>query len=152
VATFYWEPYDETVNQLALLLGWPFGTFIALMVFQVSMRRANVKTAHVARCVVYSCDVFIWPAIATLLFYAGCSIDKLWHGQSTYVGGFIRLRARDDSIVNLAWAASTLIFGYRLCVAYRRYLQFRRAAAMVIASQLIVFLAACIWLLRNHIL
>ena len=42
------------------IIGWPILTLVTLMIFGESMRRAKVKTIHVARSVVYSADVLLW--------------------------------------------------------------------------------------------
>jgi len=59
-----------TIRDLPLLLAyaWPFATFLTLMIFQASMRRARIKTVHVLRCVIYSADVLVWLLAAILIF------------------------------------------------------------------------------------
>ena len=46
---------------------WPWLTFLSLMVFRISMRRARVKSVHVLRCVLYSADGVIWAGMALVL-------------------------------------------------------------------------------------
>ncbi|MFQ5502553.1 MAG: hypothetical protein ACE5EQ_09675 [Phycisphaerae bacterium] len=53
---------------LLLAFAWPFATFLTLMIFQASMRRAKIKTVHVLRCVIYSADVLVWLIAAILIF------------------------------------------------------------------------------------
>jgi hypothetical protein len=60
--------YDWAAQWAAVvLIGWPWLTFAALMVFQVSMRRVRIRPIHVLRCVLYASDVAVWVALLALL-------------------------------------------------------------------------------------
>jgi hypothetical protein len=109
-------------------VAWPWVTLAALMVFQVSMRRARVRTAHVVRCVVYSGDVLVWAGLGLL---GGGALGVL--STYRYFGG-----ARP--IIGCVLPAA-LFAAYRLGVAYRRYLRFEHAWSTAITSQIIFVLA-----------
>ena len=126
--------YRLVVASLSWLL-WPWLTFAALMIFQVSMRRARVKVIHVLRCALYAGDLVLWAALAIPLIVAGAA----W---STWTGGYgwewwiaIPVRLLQLSLI--------VLYIRRLIVAYSEYLRFDHAAATVLASQVIAYL---LWL------
>jgi hypothetical protein len=118
---------------IAAALAWPWLTFAALSVYQASMRRARVRPGHVLRCSIYCGDVFVWTGVALLAlgalrYYDLISVNRIWDN---------RLAARQTL------ACFGVVFGvagYRLGVAYRRYLRFDRPWASAVASQVLVFL------------
>jgi hypothetical protein len=105
------------------LFVWPWATLLTLMIFRWSMRRARVNPTHVRRCCLYSFDGLWW--IGVLLIF------------SSVVGqGLIMLM-----IPVGAW---------KLVRAYQYYLRFDRPFLTVLASQIIVMLAAAqFWLTFN---
>jgi hypothetical protein len=110
-------------------LAWPWVSFLALLVFQISLRRARLRTTHVLRCVVYSADACLWLTLPLLLlawtaWQAGGSAPRLFFPMAT---GLLPL-------------AALACFTYRLFQAYRLYLRFDHALATVLASQVIVVL------------
>jgi hypothetical protein len=114
---------------------WPWLTLATLMIFRASMRRARVRTVHVLRCALYSCDAAVWlvPLTAYLVSEHGSRLvggryDALF---SPYYGSPLLL-------VPLLPAAYT---AYRLSAAYALYLRFDHPVATAVASQLIVMLA-----------
>ncbi len=111
------------VAPIAILLAWPWLTFLALMIFRWSMEKARVKPTHVLRCVLYSFDGGLWMVPAVLLI----AIASLALGRSMpmYVAVVMGI---------------VLIGIHRLRVAYRQYLRFDDPIATVIASQLITLL------------
>lgn len=126
------RPYRFLVG---LVLLWPWATFLTLLIFQASMRRAKVRPVHVLRTVMYSSDLTLW--LGAVLLGWGVVWFGVLRASTNYSGddwpkpvGFI-------GVVLLA-----ILFGYRLAVAYRRYLQFDHAVATAVATQFIVALAA----------
>jgi hypothetical protein len=114
-----------------ITLVWPWLTFAALMIFQISMRRAKVRPVHVLRCVIYSIDGAL---VISLL--AGAYL--LWQLLS-------RSRVLPFFYYQTSWAiylsAGLLaLLTYRLWIAYRKYLRFDHALATVTVSQIMVAL------------
>lgn len=118
---------------LSVLAFWPWLTFLALMVFRISMRRAKVKPAHVLRCVIYSYDALFWLGALSLLLGPVAAGLMLLPVPT--------LKVAVPVAVGLMYFAALLYMAYRLTVAYRIYLQFHRPAATVAAAQIIVALA-----------
>ena len=85
------------------------------------------------RCVVYSGDVFVWvgavaPALRVAIWaLIGPDSSEQWEGR-------MRLIAAGTGLMTVA-------AGYKLAVAYRRYVQFQHPLATVIASQLVVVMS-----------
>jgi hypothetical protein len=132
---------------------WPWLTFLALNVFQISMLRARVNASHVLRCVVYTFDavaVVSW----TVLFLAGAIVATVvLFEENVY---WSRITEEAVAWAVLIWiVVGFLLFLYRLSVAYRLYLQFHRPFLTVLASQIIVALAtltALLWVATwNHL-
>ena len=122
-----------------MFLSWPLATYAVLMIFQTSMRRARVRPIHVLRCAVYSGDVAIWLGPILLL-----SLLVI-----TGRGGFTYRTVAETILIAamMLWAVAT----YRLVVAYHHYLRFDRPAAVVLASQLILGLAAACLLVHDFV-
>ena len=116
------------VGSIAILALWPWLTFSALGVFQISMRRAKVNGAHVLRCVLYSFDVLLWVGAFSLAETAGYLIVWLARGNWPL------------PMEISAWAALGVgLFGvFRLWAAYRDYLHFHAPLATVLAAQAVV--------------
>ena len=118
---------------LAYFALWVAGTFLALLVFRISMRRARIRPVHVARCLVYSFDAALW---ATLLVVAaalaGMAAMTLLgtQGPRPLVAGIV---------VSAPYVLFVVVF-YRLTAAYRHYLRFDRPFLTVLASQVIAWL------------
>ena len=60
------DPFRRESALSMFVLGWPVTTFIILMIFRASMRRARIKAIHIVRCVVYTSDILFWFAGATV--------------------------------------------------------------------------------------
>jgi hypothetical protein len=140
----YWSstrgPLAAAVVIAPLYTAWPWLTFLALNVFQISMLRARVNASHVLRCVVYTFDAIAVVSWA-ILFLAGAAVAvAVLLTESVYWSPM-----NDEAV---AWAVfiwvliGFLLFLYRLTVAYRLYLQFHRPFLTVLTSQIIVALAA----------
>ena len=122
---------DALVAVMVYLL-WPWLSFVALMVFQASMRRAKVKSDHVLRCVLYSCDAGLYVGLLGALVVPP-AVQWLLPG---YPAQFAFLMA-----AAFVFAAFT---GHRLAAAYRHYLRFDHPTATALASQAIVLLAVLV--------
>ena len=112
---------------------WLGATFGALLVFQSTMRRAKVRTAHVFRCVTYACDAYVWLAIVVVFL----------HGLTAL--GLPVLPILLQVIVAIVVG---LMVMFRLLVAYEQYLQFPKSTETILLSQLIAGLA----ILNLHVL
>ncbi len=115
--------FRSVVAPIAILLSWPWLTFLALLIFRWSMQKARVKSTHVLRCVLYSFDGGLWMVPAVLLI----AVASFVSGQSV-------------SMYVAVVMGIILIGVHRLLVAYRQYLRFDDPTATVIASQLITLL------------
>lgn len=126
---------------IAMLALFPWFNFLALMIFQQSMRRSHIRPVHVLRCAIYCGDVIVWYAIGTAIAFAG--MDFVFERRSLR-NPITSLFLGEGSIVTLmafGLVAMILLNGIRLFIAYRRYMKFDHAMAAVMASQLIVVLA-----------
>jgi hypothetical protein len=115
-----------------ILLVWPGLTFAALMIFQISMRRARVRPIHVLRCVIYSFSTIVWMALIAGLLTAAIVIVRAY-GRGSVPG------IRYAPVTLSAFLMLATI--YHLIVAFRRYLRFDHSLATVLASQVIGILA-----------
>ena len=123
-------------------LVWPWLTFLSLMIFRFSMRRARVKPVHVLRCVLYSADGVLWGALFLALIAAASSI-----------GGEIENPTSTERILYaLAVCGSAVLIFVRICVAYDRYLRFDHPWLTVLASQAIVAMVGIYLLLEFKII
>lgn len=139
-----WWPAQSAVA-VALLLALPL-TFLSLMVFRLSMRRAKVRTIHVVRCVVYSFDLLFLMG-AGLLAYVLLVLADCYLSFHFGIAPLISVD-RGDMLFWSLLLFETILF-YRLWMAYRNYLRFDRPFLTILASQAIVFLA--IMLLLFHL-
>jgi hypothetical protein len=136
-------PGGLAISVLLVLVAWPWLTLGALMIFQISIRRARLKHAHVMRCVLYSFDL---PSCGLILL--GCVILGGW-GATTLLstGWFARYNygtimweyAYHDTLV--AFLVISLAAGaYRFHAACKRYLRFDMPLATVLTTQILVLL------------
>lgn len=114
------------------ILFWPPLTFLALMVFRASMRRAKVRTAHVVRAVIYSAD-FALPAMFGASLIPASFSRNLFFFFYSYRGLPI--------LLSFPLAVLTTL---RLGAAYDRYLGFRRPYLIALSTQGIVALVVAI--------
>ncbi len=123
-------------------LPWPWLVLLALLVFQVSMAKARIRTAHVLRCVVYSIDLTCWLA---LVVGVGSVVHRV--NLAFAVVGPRTWIARVFSDRNFVWiVVATIVLcllasTYRLTVAYRHYLKFPRPVATVLLAHGVALLA-----------
>lgn len=126
-----WSKEGLVVGTAVLLLAlFPWFNFLALMIFQQSMKRSRIKGSHVLRCAIYSGDLVAWYAI-------GASLAIIYLGSRPRSGQAQELA----QLLILAAVLTGLLNSLRLWNAYRHYMKFKSALATVIASQLIVALA-----------
>ena len=132
--TFRHSSYDWATQWAAVvLIAWPWLTFAALMIFQVSMRRVRIRPIHVLRCVLYTSDIAIWFGLIVLLVIAA-EAYRLGLPPRGWGWGFGFTGLAAVGVV----AAAMLLFTVRLAFAYRLYLRFTHATAAALASQVIV--------------
>ena len=161
-SAFFERAFDAergwTLLLAGILLAWPVATFLALLVFRISMRRARIKPVHVLRCVVYSFDVIGWAALAAgaAVLYRAAVTWADWPPREILTNRFvptpplprsIPFSYRPDVVPDaLFWllAAAVLLSAYRLASAFRHYLKFDHPVSTVVASQVIVVLAAVV--------
>jgi hypothetical protein len=125
-----WDGLCMMALSAILLVLFPWFNFLALMVFQQSMRRSRIKNSHVARCAVYSGDVVLWYALVAV---AGI----FWLGTNPRSSQTEQLLA----LLSLGALVMAGVNGLRLWIAYSRYMKFRHALAAVFASQIMVGLS-----------
>ena len=139
---FEWLPFDQYALTGILVGGWPVLTFLSLMVFQISMRRAKVKAVHVLRCVIYGWDAVVWVALSALFLNSIVAVEIYAEITSASSQLNILLWA-----LGWGWVATIISFGYRLFISYRFYLRFQHAVLTVFVSQMLVLLTMLIvWL------
>ena len=120
------------VTAFALL--WPWLTFLSLLIFRASMRRARVRPVHALRCVIYSGDIALLTAAPATCFWLAydpwLSRRAVWGSVYRYLGS-----SRAPAFVMIVLF---VILTWRLWIAFRRYLRFEHALATAIASQIMI--------------
>jgi hypothetical protein len=118
---------------------WPWLMFLALSVFQISMRRAKIRGIHVIRCLVYSYDI----GAPLALVASAVTLLSFWVSTNG------RLETLDSPLVPLVVVGLLSLIIFRLWAAYRFYLRFSHAFWTIVAAQLMAILgamaAAVIW-------
>jgi hypothetical protein len=142
--------YGESLVGLCLpalfTIAWPWLTLFALMIFQISMRRARVRGAHILRCTCYSSDIGFWLGLAII----PVALIWAWVQPTTITGSGRFLRTVSYEFYGCILAL--LVFNYRLLIAYRSYLRFPRSIAVIVATQIIAFLALLTLLILTMLL
>jgi hypothetical protein len=121
--------------QGAPLAIWPWLTFLALMVFQQSMRRAKVRPAHVLRCSIYCADASVWYLLMVLALAIIQALYFLVTMRNVNTGIF------RWGLVEWVGILFWIVGIDRLAVAYKRYLHFRHSLMTALLSQVMVWLA-----------
>jgi hypothetical protein len=159
-ARFYFDPgWDGSgaLNDVAVaVLAWPWLTFVTLLLFRFSMRRARIRPAHVLRCVLYSFDAVLWAGVVAAAMVAPTVLNpyaRIPRGGPNLADLLDRLLEPylQDPVTRAVLLAAALLLpfmAWRLTVAYRQYLRFDRPAATVLASQVIVLLALIVAAVR----
>jgi hypothetical protein len=137
-------PLSRQLIYATLPLAWAGTSGLAMMVFQISMRRARIRPTNVARCVVYSADVALWASLP-LLFVAGWDVIT-FVGNPANFPAFSWQAMRD--LERWLAAAAVAIFAYRFMIATRKYLRLEHALATMVATQVLAGLAVIVVLLQ----
>jgi ribosomal protein L37E len=120
---------------------WAIASFLALLVFQQSMRLCKVRTAHVFRVFVYAMlPVALAPVVyCTVTFALDIGLAFAFLPFSPYdLMGTVPLL-----LGMLAWLWATLSIG----IAYHRYIRMRHAWCVALSTQAIaVLVLVCVWL------
>jgi hypothetical protein len=111
-----------------LIVFWTICTYLALLVFQQTMNKAQIRRIHVLRCVGYSFDLGIWCGAAGLVLVAFAYV---------YAVGLVGM---DICIACFGLVTFALIIfaGLRLWAACRLYLVFDHAFWVALTSQIMV--------------
>ena len=121
-----WNQAHLRLSGALYLLIWPWLTLFSLLIFQSSMSRAKINTAHVLRAVVYGCDFSLLLGSVSLLFV-------------------LRFPEVAEPVGQSLLLFCPLVTLYRMTFAYKLYLRFDRPFLTILASQVIVALAAMIF-------
>jgi hypothetical protein len=113
-------------------------TFLSLLIFRASMRRARVRPVHVLRCVIYCADAAAFAAVVATIFWL--VYDPWLNRRGTWGDAYWFLGS--SRALPGALAALLVILTYRLWIAFRHYLRFEHALATAIASQIMIGLLA----------
>lgn len=140
----------------------PLLTIGSLLIFQVSMRRAKLRTAHILRCVAYTHEMMLpsallsviiwnvlWQGIRLLMTnWNGGPLSAVWPWTAWLGIGHLPVMPTVDYVSRLAligalcgFALSLIWCTYRLCIAYRVYLRFHAPVLTVLTAQAVTFLA-----------
>ena len=137
-----WRSQRVFLNGLLVACLWPWTAFLALQVFQISMRKAKVKSIHVLRCVVYALDHWVTTAVWTLAL----SCIFIFGVVDMFTQTYLPIPGPPE-ITLMCAACVVMLHTYRLGVAYRRYLRFDHAMPVAISAQLITLLSILILLI-----
>lgn len=134
-----------------LAIAWPWLVCGVLLIFQASMKRAKVRPVHVLRTTIYSMsDGSLWIGLAmivtALLPFISDNSSVGW-GLNMY--GYAQPDEKMIAWLTLVGAVCIIVGAWRLFMAYRIYLQFRHAFAVVFCAELIVVLAVLFVLLHT---
>ena len=120
---------------LGLLM--PYAMVLPLSVFQWSMHKARVGYEHVRRCVIYSADATVW--LAVLL----CGLVVLFQYDAYHNNAYLGRRNVSDVFAVAAFGsfpAAWVLMSWRLASAYKRYLRFNKAWAVILSADFILLL------------
>jgi hypothetical protein len=114
------------------LVLWPWLTLITLLIFRMSMRQAKIRTLHILRTVLYSCDFALLLAAALVL--------------TTFM---YDPRGDEEGWLLLCGAVvCAIITTYRLSIAFRKYLRVHLPLGTVLSTQVILVLLVFVVLVR----
>jgi len=106
----------------------PWITAASLMLFQATMRRARVHSAHVLRCCLYSFDGGWWFGLLSLALFAGVLLEL------TPNLNLPRLLIMGPVIIGCAGVTIFLLGILKLLHAYRLYMRFPQAISTVLIA------------------
>jgi hypothetical protein len=133
--------YSGVVSSVVLLALFPWFNFLALLIFQQSMRRSRVRAVHVLRCAIYCGDLVLWFSLGSSTVLVTSEYRNVFGNLGHPLKGFFLGGGPLLSLLGCGVLAMMLLNGLRLWVAYRFYLRFERALGLVVASQIVVILA-----------
>lgn len=118
-----------------VLLSLPALTALPLSVFQSTLREAKIQHHHVQRCIIYSFDIVVWPAMLIFVLTLGVA------GYALFDPGLPTLYAIIQEVllwcILLMLPLVLLIMGVRLAFACKHYLRLKHAWAVAAATQAI---------------
>jgi hypothetical protein len=118
-----WRHHDPSAfGWLGIFIAWPWLTLTSLFIFRLSMRQAKIRTVHLLRCVIYSCD---FGLLFTVAFGAMMFMDN---------------NLADGWLLVPALVLCAAVTTYRLTIAFGKYLRVHLPLATVLASQIISML------------
>jgi hypothetical protein len=131
---------------LAVPILWVAFTVASLTILQISLHNARKRQMHLVRCVIYCADVFLWGyliaaagmLIFTLKALTASRMARMtvwWNDDETMLGTF-------------AWPVLGVVpvFGYRLIIAFKKYLHFDHPISTILLTQFLVLLAVLVTL------
>jgi len=122
--------FDQLVLQMSLFMAlMPVASALTLQIFRQSMRKARVNPVHAWRCGINAGDVIVWNGI--------------WQTAMVLMFGASPIPSEMDLAMAFMTGGIAIVFFFntwRLCLAYRRYMQFRDAVETILASELILLL------------
>lgn len=124
----------ETLALAASISYWLVGTLIGLLVFQESMSRCHVRTAHVVRVWAYGVSLVVPVMVGAFVLLALASECSLRLGFNRWFPSYAYLMQPAAMLCIVAFA----IWSVRC--AYRHYLRMQHSLAVAIASQAIAVL------------
>jgi hypothetical protein len=122
------------IDSIIRMLCWPVLTILSVLIFRVSFRQAGIRFGHVLRTVVYSADVIVFAAaLLALGEYFGSLRGSMWTNWYFSAMGVFA--------IPYFWIVLLTVLFVRLLLASTLYLRIPGGVAMVVASQIIVWLA-----------
>lgn len=128
------SPGRSALILMPLFFAWPWVTAMALMIFQSTMRRARVRTAHVLRCCLYSLDVGLWFALVAGICIVGTLVDAY------FLASNLRMLSAAGIAIICSAVCLTLLALVRLILAYRLYMRLPQAVATVLLATILTAL------------
>ena len=136
---------ESALLTAVIVLLWPVLSLLTLVSLRASLRQARVRGEHLVRVVAYAGDAVLWAG--PILGLTRLAFSPAGVGNAVSAGLNLRVHTDDGAVV--AAALLSLVFGYRLTVAYRRYLRFPHPTATVLATQAILWLLLAVALLNG---
>ncbi len=115
---------------------WPWLTFLGLLVFRWSMRRARVRRVHLLRCAIYSFDPALLAVLCVLAAGTSVLLSDVVGSRWTFMEAVFLHRVFILPIV--LWL---ILSWLRFTAAIRHYLQFDHPRSTALAVQIMVVMA-----------
>ena len=127
----------------ACFIAMPWLTVLSLMIFQSTMRRTKVRSAHVLRCCLYSFDGAWWYGLLMAVVVAGLIYD------ATQSARFQKYTPYAPTVIRFTSTALLIFSAVKLLLAYHLYMRFPRPAATVSLALAVATLAVIVILLNT---